>query len=474
MSDNPRFSILIVDDEPVVRKIIGRCLRNYGYDNYLEVDHGHDVLPAMEKNAPGLVILDLKLPGIGGEELLEIITRTHPEIIVIIVTGSGDIPTAIRCMKAGAFDFIEKPVDVSLLMASVRRAVEMQDLKLENQILTRQLSSEEPEHPGAFSEIITASPVMKKLFRYCEAVAPSSYPMLITGETGTGKELFSKAVHNLSGRKRDLVSVNVAGVDANVFADTLFGHVKGAYTGADHPRSGLVEEASGGTLYLDEIGDLSMDSQVKLLRLIQEHEYSALGSDAIRTTDAKIIASTNQQLLPLAEKDKFRKDLYYRLATHHIHIPPLRERKEDIPLLLDFFLEQAAVEFKKPKPAYPGELPVLLKNYHYPGNVRELKSMVHDAVGEHRAKVLSLESFSRHINNVGTEKSAVANIADVSEIFAGMEKLPASRHVTEALINEAMKRAEGNQSLASRLIGISQQSISNRHAKTLKRTPTIK
>ncbi len=469
MKDNPRFPILIVDDEPIVRKMIARCLKNSGYENYLEIGHGEEVLPAIQKYSPKIVILDLNLPGIRGEDLLDIITKEHPEIIVIIVTGSGDISTAIRCMKGGAFDFILKPLDVSLFTATINRAVKMQDLKLENEMLSRQLSSVELEHPEAFSGIITASPAMMKLFRYCEAVAPSSYPMLITGETGTGKELFSNAVHALSGRKGKMVSVNVAGVDANVFADTLFGHVKGAYTGADHARSGLVEEAAEGTLYLDEIGDLSMDSQVKLLRLIQEHEYSPLGSDVKKTTDAKIVASTNCGLLKLVEEGKFRNDLYYRLITHHIDIPPLRERKEDIPLLLEHFLAQASDEFRKPKPAYPQELVVLLKNYDYPGNVRELKSMVYDAVGKHSSKVLSLESFTKHIGGSVLAVNPAAVKSNISEIFAGMEKLPDSRDLTEALINEAMKRSEGNQSMAARLIGISQQSISNRYSKGYKK-----
>ncbi|MFZ2658599.1 MAG: sigma-54 dependent transcriptional regulator [Victivallales bacterium] len=469
MKANPHFSILIVDDEPVVRKMIAHSIRNYGYDNYLEVDHGDDVIACIEKNSPKVVILDLKLPGMGGEELLGMIAGKYPEIIVIIVTGSSDIATAIRCMKNGAFDFIVKPVDGSLLMAAIKRAVKMQELKLENENLARQYSADEPGHPDIFVDIITGSPLMKKLFRYCEAIAPSTYPVLVTGETGTGKELFSKAVHSLSGRKGKLVSVNVAGVDANVFADTLFGHIKGAYTGADHPRSGLVEEASGGTLYLDEIGDLSMDSQVKLLRLIQEHEYSPLGSDAKKTTDAKIVASTSQQLLNLVEEDKFRKDLYYRLVTHHINIPPLRERKDDIPMLLDFFLGRASREFGKPKPSCPQELTVLLKNYDFPGNVREFKSMVHDAVGGHISKILSLESFARHINSIETGAPSRMKTTGIVEMFAGMEKLPMSRDVTQALIDEAMRRSEGNQSMASRLIGISQQSISNRHGKAKKK-----
>ncbi|MCX6984189.1 MAG: sigma 54-interacting transcriptional regulator, partial [Lentisphaerae bacterium] len=363
------------------------------------------------------------------------------------------------------FDFITKPISGPLLTACLQGAIQMQELKLENEFLGREVLNDKLGNPEVFSEIITNNFGMKNIFKYCEAIAISSHPVLITGETGTGKDLFAKAVHALAKRHGSLVTVNVAGIDPNVFADTLFGHVKGAYTGADTVRAGLIEEAEDGTLLLDEIGDLGMDSQIKLLRLIQEHEYSVLGSNAKKMSNVKIIASTNHDLPELVEGNRFRKDLYYRLMTHHVSIPPLRDRKDDIPVLMDFFLDAASMEFKKQKPSCPQELLFLLRNFNFPGNVRELKSMVLNAVGEGKSKILSLESFTSHINKVSSSKNAHITGEYSPEYFAGLTQLPVLRSVTGDLINEAMKRSGHNQTKAGRLIGITQQAISNRARK---------
>jgi DNA-binding NtrC family response regulator len=468
MKKNPNFPILIVDDEAGLRAVISKALLSHGMDNILESSNGLDAWFLIESEKPKIILLDLILPDAKGIDILDGISKKNPDVIVIIVSASSDIEVAIKCMKLGAFDFIAKPISIPLLTACLKRAIQMQELKIENELLSREVLSDKLSNPEAFSEIITNNSGMKNLFKYCEAIALSSHPVLITGETGTGKELFSKAIHALSQREGNLVTENVAGVDANVFADTLFGHVKGAYTGADSVRKGLVEEAERGTLLLDEIGDLCMDSQVKLLRLIQEREYSMLGSNAKKISNAKIIASTNQDLLELLNENRFRKDLYYRLLTHHVCIPPLRDRKDDIPLLLDFFLDMAAVEFKKKKPAYPQELLFLLKNFNFPGNVRELKSMVLNAVGENKSGVLSLESFTRHINKVSHFKNTQVNGEYTPEYFSGLINLPFLRDVTEDLINDAMERSGHNQTKAARLIGITQQAISNRARKTEK------
>jgi DNA-binding NtrC family response regulator len=468
MKKNPNFPILIVDDEAGLRTVISKALLSHGMDNILESSNGLDAWFLIESEKPKIILLDLILPDAKGIDILAGISKKNPDVIVIIVSASSDIEVAIKCMKLGAFDFITKPISIPLLTACLKRAIQMQELKIENELLSREVLSDKLSNPEAFSEIITNNSGMKNLFKYCEAIALSSHPVLITGETGTGKELFSKAIHALSQREGNLVTENVAGVDANVFADTLFGHVKGAYTGADSVRKGLVEEAERGTLLLDEIGDLCMDSQVKLLRLIQEREYSMLGSNAKKISNAKIIASTNQDLLELLNENRFRKDLYYRLLTHHVCIPPLRDRKDDIPLLLDFFLDMAALEFKKKKPAYPQELLFLLKNFNFPGNVRELKSMVLNAVGENKTGVLSLESFTRHINKVSHFKGAQVNGEYTPEYFSGLRNLPFLRDMTEDLINDAMERSGHNQTKAARLIGITQQAISNRARKTEK------
>jgi DNA-binding NtrC family response regulator len=317
--------------------------------------------------------------------------------------------------------------------------------------------------PEAFAEIITNSKEMLAIFLYIESIAQTSQPVLITGETGVGKELIARSIHSLSGLKGRLLTVNVAGFDDNLFSDALFGHIKGAFSGADTARRGLVEKASGGTLFLDEIGDLSLVSQVKLLRLLQEKEYLPLGQDEPRKTDARIVTDTNEDLWALQRAGKFRKDLNFRLRTHHIHVPPLRERMEDIPLLVDHFLGEAACALNKKKPTPPKELFKLLETYSFPGNIRELKTMVFDAVSTHKTGVLSLQVFKLHIAR--EQKNGIVP-TDVKSEETGLlrfsRKLPSIKQATQLLVAEAMKRADGNQTIAARVLGISQQALSKR------------
>jgi PAS domain S-box-containing protein len=253
----------------------------------------------------------------------------------------------------------------------VRDITERKQMEDEITSLKKHLLTGELENKAAFSPIITKSKKMRAIFQYIESVAKSVNPVFMTGETGVGKELLARSVHQASGLKGEYVAVNIAGLDDNVFSDTLFGHRKGAYTGADKDREGLIVRAKGGTLLLDEIGDLSETSQVKLLRLLEDKTYYPLGADMPDKSNARIIACSNQDIERLIEEGGFRKDLYYRLCTHHIHIPPLHDRLEDIPLLLDHFLEEASASLNKNKPSIPSELVILLSNYNFPGNVRE-------------------------------------------------------------------------------------------------------
>ena len=326
-----------------------------------------------------------------------LVTKDFPEVPVIVITGSNDVDTAVACMKTGAFDYMVKPVEKSRLISGVKRAIELRELQRENRLLRAHVLSDKLEHPEAFSEMVTNSAIMRSIFQYIESISISPQPILITGETGVGKELVSKAIHKLSRRNGAFVPVNVAGLDDNVFADTLFGHRKGAFTGADQARSGLVEQASGGTLFLDEIGDLSPASQVKLLRLLQDGEYFPLGSDVGKRSDARVVVATNQDIQALQESGKFRKDLYYRLCGHQIHIPPLRERREDLPILLDHFLERLPRRWAREKPTPPRELLTLLSTYPFPGNIRELQSIILDAVSSHKSGKLSMEVFKSYI-----------------------------------------------------------------------------
>jgi len=315
---------------------------------------------------------------------------------------------------------------------------------------------------GAVDKIITNDQNMLSILKYMKAVCHSSQPILITGETGSGKELISKALHEMRNSKLPFVSVNVAGLDDNVFSDTLFGHIKGAFTGALADRRGLVEKADGGTLFLDEIGDLTPISQIKLLRLIQEGEYLPLGTDDHKMANVRLITATNKNLWLLQRDNEFRDDLNFRLRTHHIHVPPLRERKADIPILVDYFFNQISTALNKNKPTPPKELYTLLETYYFPGNIRELYSIIYDAICIHDSKILSLETFKEYIYG-HTKKKEVTQQEHgdlVKMQFAG--QLPTIKQGCKLLVIEAMKRAKGNYSIASRLLGISRQALSKR------------
>jgi transcriptional regulator with PAS, ATPase and Fis domain len=317
-------------------------------------------------------------------------------------------------------------------------------------------------HPEVFADIATGDRGMLAIFSYVEAVAKSPQPLLITGESGVGKELIARAAHRLSGCRGRLVTVNVAGLDDTVFADTLFGHVRGAFTGAEQARRGMVEEAADGSLFLDEIGDLSIPSQVKLLRLLQEGEYFPLGSDLPKRLKARVIVATHQNLSAREGAGAFRRDLYYRLRTHQVHIPPLRERKGDIPLLLDHFLDEAASTLGKKKPTPPRELAHLLATYDFPGNVRELRAMVFDAVSVHRDRMLSMDCFVRALEQAQGESPPAPASSSHLNPFAGFAELPTFGEAAGFLVMEALDRAGGNQTLAARLLGISQPALSKR------------
>lgn len=329
---------------------------------------------------------------------------------------------------------------------------------------SRQIFIDRLESEAAFSSIITQNKTMRSIFHYIESIAASRKPILICGETGVGKELIAKAIHDVSGLKGKFVAVNVAGLDDAMFSDTLFGHIKGAFTGADKERKGLIVQASEGTLFLDEIGDLNESSQLKLLRLLEEGMYYRLGSDVPGKSNARIIASTNQDIKKHISQGKFRKDLYFRLNAYCVYVPPLRERFEDVPRLLEHFLNEAAKLLKKEKPAYPPELITLLTNYDFPGNVRELKAMIYDAVARHKRGKLSTEIFKTFIKQKGLfpHSKFLPLHHDTDSAFNISEKLPTIKEAEAYLISEAMKRAKNNQGIAASLLGMNRHALNKR------------
>ncbi len=445
--------IFIIDDEPEILLAVDTSLRMAGFSNTVTISDSRDVIRRMERQIPCLVILDLNMPHINGGRILKMIRKTYPKMPVIILTGAIDVETAVKCMKIGAIDYILKPVEEDRLLAAVKQALEYNNLMNKTRVLSSGELFSQIKHPKAFSHIITQDKKMHSIFHYVEAVAPSLQPVLIFGETGVGKELIGNAIHTLSNREGKLIVVNVAGLDDNIFSDTLFGHVAGAFTGAQKSRPGLIEQAAGGTLFLDEIGDLTLTSQVKLLRLLQEGEYLPLGSDNTRQSDARIIASTNLDLWSLEKKGKFRKDLIYRLSTHTLTLPPLRERLLDLPLLLDRFICEAADELDKPIPDIPKALIEKMEAYPFKGNIRELKSMVHDAMSRYKKGLISANLF-KELGNLSDDLSVTEN--------GIKQKLPTLKQASNELVEQAMAQTRGNQSAAAKILGISQQALSKR------------
>ena len=353
-----------------------------------------------------------------------------------------------------------KPIENSRLVASVRKAEEIEELKEEDLKLKRHFFSNKLENPEVFSGVITADKNMRSLFLYLGSISKTNQPVLITGETGTGKEMIAHAVHELSGREGEYVIVNTAGLDDSMFTGTLFGHRKGAFSGDVDARKGLIENARGGTLFLDEIGDLSSQSQVKLLRLLESGEYYTIGSDIAIKSDVRVVAATNKSIH--LDRGRFRRDLYYRLSAHEVEVPPLRDRVGDLPLLIDHFLERASAEMNRKKPTPPPEFFVFLETYDFPGNIRELKSMVYDAVGRHSGGTLSLQSVKETLGRKNKDRQNTRNTEDMKAPLIFTEKFPSLKEGTDLIIKEALKRAKGNQSIAAQLLEVSPSAINKR------------
>ncbi len=454
----PPNPILIVDDESDILESFATALRSENMNNILTCQDSHRVMSILSKTEVEMVMLDLYMPGIGGEELLANIMRDYSDIPVLIITGINKVETAVRCIKLGAYDYIIKPVEKSRLITAVGRALEIKELRRENRLLREHVLTDAVQNRDAFSGIITENDKMLSIFKYAESIAKTSQPLLITGETGTGKELAARAIHHLSGRQGEFVCVNVAGLNEEVFDDTLYGHVKGAFTGANEVRKGMVKLAGGGTLFLDEMGDLAAQSQVKLLRFLQEHEYFPLGADMPQRSDARIIAATNKDISALGKAPDFRRDLFFRLRTHHIHLPPLRDRLDDLPLLITHFINKAATALGQKSVDAPKKLVAALALYSFPGNLRELEGMIFDAVSRCKTSVLSFDDFS----SMSSLKAPDDDDDDGDASLGFNQALPSLKKAEHMLIAEAMRRSHNNQSKAAQILGLTRQGLNKR------------
>jgi len=451
--------VLVVDDEPGILAKVSLLLASSDIQQVATFSDSREVLPFLRENQVSALVVDWVMPHVTGGELLQRVTAEYPQIPVIVMTAMGDVETAVNCMKAGAFDFLTKPVDPNRLIASVRKALQVSDLGNQNRILKDYLLADRLRFPDNFEGIVTRSKKMRSIFQYIEAIASSRLPVLITGETGVGKELLARAVHKVSRVPGPFISLNAAGLDDFMFSDTLFGHKKGAFTGADSKRDGLISAAAGGTLFLDEIGDLNHSSQIKLLRLLQEREYYRMGSDLLLKSDARIVAASNMDFTALRAAGTFRNDLYFRLCAHEFRVPPLRERIEDVEPLVEYFARTIAQQQEKAVPAASPALIASLTQCSFPGNVRELYNMVHHAVTCNEGRMLEPSDF-------GGLKPVPVRTAQVAEgknpLVTIFGKFPTIFQVEEYLIAEAMKLTGGNQTAAAEMLGVARPTLNKR------------
>ncbi|MEJ1471347.1 MAG: sigma-54 dependent transcriptional regulator [Candidatus Sedimenticola sp. (ex Thyasira tokunagai)] len=465
--------LVLVDDEATVLHSSKLLLLGAGIRPVVTLEESRDLLPLLEEQEVAAIILDLFMPHLSGIDLLPKIVKDYPEIPVIVMTAAQDVETAVLSMKGGAFDYLVKPVEESRLVSSVQHALEVRSLRRHVGVLKDYLLSNKLDHAQSFSSFDTISKKMHSVFQYAEAIANSNEPVLITGETGVGKELLADTIHQLSGRKGELMPVNVAGLDDTLFSDTLFGHKKGAFTGATERRKGLVSQAAGGTLFLDEIGDLSHASQIKLLRLLQEKRYYQLGSDIAKNSDVRIICATNRDLHQRMADDIFRSDLYFRLSVHQIELLPLRDRREDLPLLVERFVAAAAQSMGKDIPSVPVELYDLLGIYYFAGNIRELRALVYDAVASHRSgPVLSLDRFRKAVDKqqqIQQTKQSVPDKLEDGRLVLIPGQFPTLTQAETCLVQEAMRRANENQGVAAKLLGISRPALNRRLTRSTKK-----
>ncbi len=434
------FRILVVDDEPAQRELVAGFLQKQGCEVALAGD-GHEALARFKAEPFDLVLTDQRMPGLSGLELLAALRRVTPEVAVIVMTAYGTIETAVAAIKAGAADYLPKPLNLDELLHRIRAVRERERLLAENRELRLALSERH-----RVEGIIGESGRMQEVLSLVHRVAGSDATVLIQGESGTGKELIAKAIHYASPRASGpLVKVNCAALPESLLESELFGHEKGAFTGALASRQGRFELAHGGTLFLDEIGDLPLHLQVKLLRVLQEREFERVGSSRPITADVRLIAATHRDLAAGVKAGQFRDDLYYRLNVVTIVIPPLRERREDIPPLIDHFVRKFAEANRKPIAGMTPAARELLLRYDYPGNVRELENLIERAVVLTRDDVIGPADLPVTLQDVTTE------LAEPARLTAAVEALE------RRLIRKALDESDGVQTRAAETLGISER-----------------
>lgn len=440
------YNILIIDDEAAQRDILAGYLKKKGYKIF-SASSGKEGIDIAKSNAVDIILSDYKMPDLNGIEVLEQVKKINPEISYIIVTAYGTVENAVRAMRLGAFDYISKPVDLDELDLMIERIIDHRNLKSENQLLKTQLQDK-----YKISSIVSHSPKMEEVINIAARVSESKATVLITGENGTGKEVLAKAIHYLSSRKdKPFVAVNVPALTETLLESELFGHEKGAFTGADKMRKGRFEISDGGTLFLDEVGDIPQSIQVKLLRVLQEHKFERVGGTDQIEVDVRIIAATNKNLEQKIKDGTFREDLFYRLNVVSINIPPLRERKEDIIPMIESFIEKFSKENNKEKLEISKEAVDILMRYNFPGNVRELENIIERSVVLTRGKIITVDDLPMNIKGFKEEQSLAAlGSGTLTEQVEAIEK---------QLIYDALQASGGNQTKAGKLLGLTERNL---------------
>ena len=440
------YSILIIDDEEAQRNILKGYLEKKSYKIY-SASSGTEGIELIQKNMIDIVLSDYKMPDKTGLEVLETVKEINPEISFVILTAYGTVENAVKAMRLGAFDYISKPVDLDELDLLLERIIENKNLKSEILLLKNQLKEK-----FKIDSFISQSPKMEEVLSIAARAADSKATVLITGESGTGKEVLAKVIHYASPRKdKPFVAVNIPALPETLLESELFGHEKGAFTGAEKSKKGRFEIAEGGTIFLDEIGDIPLNLQVKLLRVLQEHQIERVGSTESINIDVRIIAATHQNLEQKIKDGSFREDLYYRLNIVSLHLPPLRERREDILPLIEHFVSKYSNENNKQNLSLSKEAVDLLMKYNYPGNVRELENAIERAVVLCRSDVITINDLPNVIKGFKAEKEIVTN--ENTSLIEQVEALE------KKLIFDALSKANGNQSQAGRMLGLTERNL---------------
>jgi len=434
-------SVLVIDDKENVRDMLSKTLETEGFEVDVAGDGELGIDKAKDRRFD-LVLTDLKLPRMDGLDVLSNLKELDPEIAVIVMTAYGTIETAVQAMKKGAFDYLAKPFDPDHLCVLIKRALENRRLLAENVLLREELA-----HNLGYAEIIGKSKQMKDVMKLVRKVAPSDTTVLVLGESGTGKELLGRAIHSLSSRKKGpYITINCAAIPNELLENELFGSERGAYTGSVARKMGKFEIADGGTIFLDEVGDLDIALQAKLLRVLQERRFERLGGTKTITVDVRVIAASNMDLKKATEKKAFREDLFYRLSVFPVTIPPVRERHQDILDLADHFIKKYCREMKKPEKSLSREAAKLLDKYHWPGNVRELENTIERAIILCEGKKIQPEHLAIRIQNSEIRLREGAGLKEVGQ--------HAQAEAERSLIQRILNETRGNKRKAAQILKI--------------------